>query len=121
MACAPPFSVCPRVPTARHASPQDDLMMCGGTPVDAWRSLQVWAYRLGVLLSRWAARATTQDALPPVRSGLLGGISPLARRLTSALGAPVCPPGLQDAARRHTWLTHPDTHGFGVEVRGMGV
>src|SRR5919108_3018651 len=105
MACSPPFSVCPRVPAARHASPEDDLMMRGGTPADAWRSLQVWAYRLGVLLPRWAARATTQELLPPVRSGLLGGITPLARRPSSVPGARVCPPGLQDAARRHAGLT----------------
>jgi hypothetical protein len=91
--------------------------MHGGTPADAWRALQAWAYRLGVLLPRRAARATTQEPLPPVRSGLLGE-SPLWHDDRPVLLVPPC---AHQASKTRPGdmpgLTHPDTHGAVQSVR----
>src|SRR5712691_8352958 len=59
----------------------------------------------------------TSGGFPPSDAAFWGEVTLLALRPAVALGAPVRPQGLQDAARRHRELIHPDAYGV---VNGVG-
>ncbi len=59
----------------------------------------------------------TSGGFPPSEAAFWGEVTLLALRPAVALGAPVRPQGLQDTARRHGELIHPDAYGM---VNGVG-